>query len=106
MNCSCLWWKNESAVESKQFLVHADWSNLLCVSTRNEDSASIQSMKASEQDEIKAFFLTIIKISDWQILQFNEHNNQLADVQQVYHAQQKQQEQHTIISRLQNAVFS
>ena len=76
------------------------------MSVENEDSAFIQSVKASEWDRVKAFFSVMIEISDWWILQFNEHDNQLADVQQVHHTQQEQQEQHTMINRLQNAVFS
>ena len=55
---------------------------------------------------MKILFLTVTEISDWWILQFNKHNNQLADIQQVHHAQQKQWKQHTMISKSQNAVFS
>ena len=72
----------------------------MCVNVENENSAFIQSIKVSEQDKMRAFFSTAVKIFDWWILQFNEHDNQLADIQQVHHAQQKQWEQHTIINKL------
>ena len=76
------------------------------MSVENEDSVFIQSAKTSEWDRVRAFFLIMTKISDWQILQLNKHDNQLADIQQVHHTQQEQWEQHTVINKLQNAVFS
>ena len=59
------------------------------MSAKNENSVFIQSMKASEWDRMKVFSSTMTEISDWQILQLNEHDNQFVDVQQVHHAQQK-----------------
>ena len=93
-------------MKNRQLLVHADQSNLLCANAEDEDSIFIQSTKASEWDKVRAFFLATTEISDWWILQSDEHDNQLADIQQVHHAQQEQQEQHTVINKSQNAVFS
>ena len=59
------------------------------MSAENENSAFIQSAKTSEQNEAKIFSSAVIKISDWQILQLNKHDNQLVDIQQVHHAQQE-----------------
>ena len=86
------WWEDESIMKSRQFLIHADWNNLLCVSAENEDSAFIQSVKALEWDRVRVFFSTVTEIFDWWILQLNKHDNQFADIQQVHHAQQKQWE--------------
>ena len=51
-------------MKSRQFFIHADQNDLLCVSVESEDSAFIQSVKVSEQNKAKAFFSTAAEISD------------------------------------------
>ncbi len=49
---------------NEQLLVHADWSNLLCMNAEDQDSAAVQSTKASERDKVRILSSTMTEISD------------------------------------------